>query len=130
MQETPQVRIDKWLWAARLFKTRSLAAEAVSGGKVHINDARVKASREVHPGDRLSITRGTECLDVVVVALSDRRGPAPVARGLYEETAESQARRREQAALRRMRAQANPAPAKRPDKKSRRQIIKFTQGGY
>ena len=87
------IRIDKWLWAARFFKTRSLATDAVSGGKVRLNEAPTKPSRDVKPGDRLEISNGDTRLQVVVQALSDKRGPAPEARLLYEETAASIAER-------------------------------------
>jgi len=123
-----RTRLDKWLWSARLFKTRALATVSVNGGKVHVDGSRSKPSHPVRVGELLSITRGTEQLEIVVRALSDKRGPARQAQALYEETAQSRARRSAQAELRRSRALANPAPAKRPDKKSRRQIIRFTQG--
>ena len=94
------IRIDKWLWAARFFKTRSLAREAISGGKVHLNGYRVKPGRALKPGDSLRVQRGEEEFTIVVVELSTRRGPAPVAQTLYEETEESRVRRehREKAA--------------------------------
>src|SRR4030088_1292175 len=78
--------IDKWRWAARFFKTRGLASEAVDGGKVHVNGERVKAARAVRLGDRLEIRRGPEVVEVLVLSLSDRRGPATTAQALYEET--------------------------------------------
>jgi ribosome-associated heat shock protein Hsp15 len=120
-----ECRLDKWLWCARLFKTRSLATAAVNGGKVHVNGARAKPARDLKPGDRLSITRGPERLEILVRRLADRRGPATEAQALYEETHESRAAREVRTELRRSRALTNPAPAKRPDKKSRRQIIRF-----
>ena len=88
-----ELRADKWLWCARFFKSRSLAAEAVAGGKVHVNGQRVKPSRPVRAGDLLEITVGYEVHTVEVRAIPARRGPAPEARLCYEETAESQARR-------------------------------------
>ncbi len=120
------VRIDKWLWAARFFKTRSLAQAAVEGGKVHVNGMRVKPARRVHPGDRLEITRGWEHFEVVVRGLSERRGPAREAQRLYEETLESRRRREREAEARRLARIASPAPGHRPDKRSRRQIRRFT----
>jgi len=114
------VRIDKWLWAARLFRTRALAVEAVSGGRVAVNGLRVKPSRPVRPGDRLDITRHTVRLSVVVQGVSSRRGPAAEAALLYEETAESRAARERQAAERRL---AQPPRAEfggRPTKRDRR----------
>src|SRR2546430_16480347 len=86
-----QVRIDKWLWAARFFKTRSLATDAVLGGHVQPNGARVKPSKDVRAGDTLEVRVGTVQWSLVVIGLSDKRGPASVARTLYEETAESAA---------------------------------------
>ena len=113
------LRIDKWLWFARFFKSRSQATEAVSGGRVHVNGERVKPSRDVHLGDTLSITRGEQRFEVVVAALPSRRGPAAEAQQSYTETAESLAareRKREQARL------APPAPFGRPDKHQRRAL--------
>jgi len=123
------IRLDKWLWAARFYKTRSLATVAVNGGKVHVNGARAKPSRVARPGDLIALNRGEERMEVVIGGLSAARGPASAARTLYEETAGSRSKREERSALRRSKALVNPAPAKRPDKKSRRQIIKFTHGG-
>src|SRR3954451_23151128 len=96
------VRIDKWLWAARLVKTRSLAAEAVKGGRVHVNGEAVKPSREIRPGDELEITLGRTRLVVVVHGLAERRGPAQEAQKLYEETPESRAEREREAEQRRL----------------------------
>ena len=122
-----KVRLDKWLWAARFFKTRSLASSAITGGKVHLNDQRTKPAHPVRPSDRLEIRRGSESITVIVQALSDRRGPASEAAKLYEETAASIAAREAQAAKRRLAALATPQPPARPDKKARRQIIRFTR---
>ena len=97
-----QVRIDKWLWAARFFKTRSAATEAVLGGRVHVDGERVKPSRDVRAGDTLEVTIGHVRRTVVVRAVAERRGPASVAATLYEETPESVAER-ERLALRRKR---------------------------
>ena len=83
------LRLDKWLWAARFFKTRSLASDAVSGGKVKVNEATSKPAREIKVGDRLDIANGETRWEVSVKALSDKRGPAPEARRLYEETPDS-----------------------------------------
>ena len=95
MTELQAVRIDKWLWAARFFKTRTLAQEAVELGRVRLDGSRVKSSREVRPGDRLEITRGEEKFTVYVEALSTARGPAAVAQTLYRETDESRILREE-----------------------------------
>ena len=120
------VRLDKWLWAARFFKTRSMAAEAVSGGKVHVNDARAKPARPVKLGDELAIRRGAEQFTVIVKGLSSQRGPAPVARQLYEETEQSRASREAEAETRRLFHKSYPSPPpSRPNKKDRRHIIRF-----
>jgi len=111
------VRIDKWLWAARFFKTRSLARQAIEAGHVRINDQRCKPAREPAPGDHISIIREQEHIDVVVCALSNVRGPAPQARTLYAETPTSIARRaleaEERAASRAQTIQTGPRPTKR-----------------
>ncbi|MCW8962425.1 MAG: S4 domain-containing protein [Gammaproteobacteria bacterium] len=121
------VRIDKWLWAARFFKTRSLASKAVAGGKVHLNGGRIKASKTVVPGDSLVIQRVDDQYTVMVLALSDRRGPAKVAQTLYEETAESLAARQDNREARRLSMQSSPAPKARPDKRARRLIHRFKE---
>ena len=124
--ETTKVRIDKWLWAARFFKTRSLAAQAVDGGKVHCNGDRVKPARLLQAGDRLRVRQGTAEMDVAVLGLSDRRGPASEAVLLYQETLDSIAAR---AALKeQMRAEPVFEGKGRPTKRDRRHIIRFTQG--
>jgi ribosome-associated heat shock protein Hsp15 len=122
-----RVRIDKWLWAARFYKTRSLASEAVEGGKVHVNGDRVKAARPLKPGDRLRIRRGVEEVELVVLALAERRGPATAAQALYEETDASVARRRALAEQQRADAAAPPRPSGRPDKKARRALSRFNR---
>jgi ribosome-associated heat shock protein Hsp15 len=123
--EDSAVRIDKWLWAARFFKTRVLAALAVTGGKVKVNGERVKAARVIRPGDAVRIHIGPYEYDVRVRALSARRGPAPQAALLYEETGPSIAARTELAArLSAERRLVAPAPG-RPSKKERRQVIQF-----
>lgn len=122
---TGRVRVDKWLWAARFFKTRGLASEAVDGGKVHVNGDRVKASRPLKPGDRLEITRGQDQLEVVVTGLAEQRGPATTAQTLYEETQASIDRRQTAAEQRRMLATSMPQTSGRPDKKARRDLARF-----
>ena len=124
-----RVRVDKWLWAARFFKTRALASEAVDGGKVHVNGARVKAARPLKVGDRLEIRRGDERFEVVVAALAQQRGPASVAQELYRETDASAAARRAESERRRMQAASNPRPGGRPDKRARRRIVRFRDLG-
>lgn len=128
MMTNEKVRIDKWLWAARFYKTRTLAATAVTGGHVHVNGDRVKASKSVSVGDELRIVRdGTEFI-VIVQALADKRGPAVVARTLYEETEESKTSRENQAAERRLFEFGRVfSPKKRPGKRDRRLIRRFTK---
>ena len=120
-----KLRLDKWLWAARFFKTRSLATDAVEGGKVHVNGQRVRPAKEVRLGDTLAITAG-ENWEVVVRALSERRGPAPEARLLYEETAASLAAR--EATKEARHYVADPAAERhgRPTKRDRRQLGRFS----
>ena len=123
------IRIDKWLWAARFFKTRALAATAVVGGKVKMAGERVKAAKAIRVGDELSIHIGTYEYRVRVRGLSGRRGPAPEAALLYEESAASKAAR-EQMALRLAAEKiVYPRGAGRPTRKARRQLIQFKQGG-
>ncbi|MGE5792300.1 MAG: RNA-binding S4 domain-containing protein [Bacteroidota bacterium] len=123
-----RVRIDKWLWAARFFKTRSLAAQAVDGGRVRLNGARVKPAKEVKPGDEVAVHIGELEWLVDIRALSGRRGPAEAARQLYEEREESRARRQVAIAARK----ALPEPAfglrGRPTKRDRRMLKRFTGG--
>lgn len=123
------IRLDKWLFAARLYRTRSLATVAINGGKVHVNGARVKPSRDVRLGDLISLARGKGPMDLTVRALSGKRGKAADAQALYAETAGSITARATRATLRKDRALINPAPEKRPDKRSRRNIIRFTKRG-
>lgn len=111
-------RIDKWLWAARFFKTRSAATDAVAGGHVHVGGARVKPSRELRIGETVEITRGRIRHTVVVAELGERRGPASVAATLYDETPESVAAREQQALERR----AAPRPIGRPTQVDRRRL--------
>ena len=113
-------RIDRWLWAARLAKTRAQAAETVRGGRVHVNGAAVKPGREVRPGDRLEITKGPVRLVVVVRATTTRRGPARDAALLYEETPESRAARERLAAERRLAEAPVSNLGGRPSKRDRR----------
>ena len=119
------VRLDKWLWAARFYKTRSLAVEAVNGGHVHINGQRVKPSREVHIGDELKINKTPYSYTITVQALSNKRGSASIAQTLYVEHAESIQQREVLLEQRKLLAAANPQPKRRPDKRERRKIIRF-----
>ena len=116
------VRIDKWLWAARFFKTRSLAAEAVDRGRVKINDERCKPARNVRPGDLLDIDNSSSEWQVRVLGLSSQRGPATVARLLYAETEESIVRREQQAEQRKLYTEPGEAIRGRPTKRDRRQL--------
>ena len=119
---TPAVRLDIWLWAARFFKTRSLAKQAIEGGKVAVNDAAVKPAKTVHAGDRLAIRRGEDAFVVDVLALSEKRGPAAVAQGLYRETDASRAARDALREQRRLEGAGFSKPATKPDKRARRLI--------
>ena len=121
-----RVRIDKWLWAARFFKTRSLAAEAIAAGKVEVNDERVKPAKLIQLGDSISVRLGPYLHVVHVRGLSERRGPASVAATLYEETAESSAARAKLAEQLRMAPAAFVYEEKgRPTKRDRREIDRF-----
>ena len=119
------VRLDKWLWAARFFKTRALAAGAVSTGKVHSGGQPVKPSRGVKIDDCYEIRRGYENFEVVVKALSEHRGSATTAQLLYRETESSVTRRKGEAEKRKLAMMARPQSVGRPDKKQRRQIRRF-----
>jgi ribosome-associated heat shock protein Hsp15 len=116
------VRVDKWLWAARFFKTRGAATEAVLGGHVQVNGARVKPARDVVVGDRLEITRSQERWAVVVTGLADRRGPASVAATLYEETPESAEERKRRRDQRRLARPLGADLSARPTKRDRRRL--------
>jgi ribosome-associated heat shock protein Hsp15 len=117
-----QVRLDVWLWAARFFRTRSLARQAVDTGKVDVAGQRPKASRLLRIGEAVQVTRGEEAFDVVVRGLSDARGPAPVAQALYEETEASRARREQQRLQRAAMRDGYRPPEHKPDKRARRLI--------
>jgi ribosome-associated heat shock protein Hsp15 len=120
-----RLRIDKWLWHVRLFKTRSLASDAVSGGKVKLDGERVKPAHEVRAGQRVNVTLGDRAIEVEIIALPLRRGPAAQMQACYAETeasAERSARHREQ---RRLAALVRPQPDHRPDKRERRHLDKL-----
>lgn len=114
------VRADVWLWAARFFKTRSLAKQAIDGGKIDLNNASCKPAKAVHVGDVFRISRGEERLEVEVLALSEKRGPALVAQGLYRESEASVKAREEAKAQRKL--VGTMAPPGRPDKQARREL--------
>ncbi|GMQ45156.1 ribosome-associated heat shock protein Hsp15 [Vibrio sp. 10N] len=122
--ENNSVRLDKWLWAARFYKTRSIARNMVDGGKVHYNGQRSKPSKIVELGAVIALRQGNEEKTVVIERISDQRRGAPEAQTLYSETAESIAKREDNALKRKLHAH-NPSPERRPDKKQRRDIIKF-----
>jgi len=119
------VRLDKWLWAARFYKTRSLASDAVDGGKVKLGGSNVKPAKDVKPGDRLHIRAGEQEYEVTVVALNEQRRPAPEARLLYEETAESMDKRAKEAELRKLAPVPGEDQRGRPTKRDRRQMSRF-----
>ena len=120
--ERSGVRLDVWLWAARFYKTRSLARQAIETGKVMVAGQRAKPSRTVRAGDELAITRADEAFEVAVLGLSDTRGPASVAQGLYAESEASRARREQQRALRAAERNGYRAPETKPDNRARRLI--------
>ena len=128
LNKLAKVRVDKWLWAARFFKTRSLAKAAIEGGKVQLDGQRVKVSREITTGDRLTIRQGWDEKSITIVALSDQRGPATTAQALYEESEESIARRERETLLRRAAGGLNK-PNHRPDKHERKQISRLRRDG-
>ena len=121
-----RLRIDKWLWAARFYKTRSLAAQAVDGGKARLNGERVKPAKELRVGDSLSIRSGELEWQVEVRGLSERRGPASEAAKLYAESEESRSRRELMVAMRK--AGPQPVTDGRPTKRDRRQLERFRRG--
>jgi len=120
------MRIDKWLWAARFYKTRSLAQQAIVAGRVKLNEARIKPAHELKAGDALAIRVGDFEWQITVKALSDKRGPADVARQLYEESAASRTERERRQDLRRWGAEPASALKGRPTKRDRRRIEDFT----
>lgn len=122
-----KVRIDKWLWAARFFKTRGLARDAIKGGKVQIDGHRVKPGRTLGEGDRLTVRRGDDEFEITVIDLGDRRLSAALAQEKYVEDPNSVARREAAAAQRKLDQQARADRQRRPDKRQRRQIIRFTR---
>ena len=124
---TQNVRLDKWLWAARFFKTRAVARDMVQSGKVQYNGQRTKPGKHVELGAMIKVPAGWDNREIKVLGLSDKRLSAPLAQALFEETAESVTKREENQAARKLSAFHSPKPDHRPDKKQRRQIIKFKQ---
>lgn len=130
MDQTPsRVRLDKWLWAARFYKHRTAATEAVEGGKVRVNELRVKPAKEVKAGDRIDVSIGETTTTVIVRGVADKRGSAPEAQGLYEETAESIAARSASREARQLAAAPGADLHGRPTKRGRRNIDRF-RGGF
>ena len=121
-------RIDRWLWAARFYKTRGLATEAVAGGRVHLNGERVKPAKEVRPGDRVEVRVAQTARTVVVSALAEKRGPASVAATLYEETPESREERERLALERRLARPLGADLGARPTKQERRRLDALRRG--
>ena len=126
MNSELKVRIDKWLWAARFYKTRNIAAAAVNGGKVHVNGQRVKPSRQIQIGDTLEITRGQFHAVIDINALSEIRGPAKQAHMLYEESQDSIKERELKIQQRKLLNASMPQSKRKPDKRQRRQIRKVS----
>ncbi|HCQ8601652.1 MULTISPECIES: ribosome-associated heat shock protein Hsp15 [Klebsiella] len=130
MKEKPveAVRLDKWLWAARIYKTRALAREMIEGGKVHYNGQRSKPGKVVELNATLLLRQGNEERTIVVKGITEQRRPASEAVALYEETAESIEKREKMALARKMNALTMPHPDRRPDKKERRDLMRFKHG--
>ena len=122
------VRLDKWLWAARFYKTRSLARTMIDGGKVHYNGRRSKPSKLVEIGDLVKLRQGTDEREVLVLEVSEHRGKAEQAQALYQETADSIKKREQNAQARKLNSQFAPSPERRPDKKERRTLLKIKHG--
>jgi ribosome-associated heat shock protein Hsp15 len=123
--EDEAVRLDKWLWAARFYKTRSIARDMVQGGKVHYNEQRTKASKSVDIGATIKLMQGNEEKTIVIEQITSHRRGAPEAQLLYSETEQSIKKREQNAEDRKNNAFLSPAPDRRPDKKQRRKIIQF-----
>ena len=123
--ELTEIRLDKWLWASRFFKTRAIAVESINGGRVHLNGVRVKPARVIRLNDELKITRGTERYHVVVKGLNDKRRPAKEAVLMYEETEESLQEREAAQELNRLQSANIKQPTHKPNKRERRVMDKF-----
>lgn len=126
-QSDNEIRLDKWLWAARFYKTRSIAKAMIEGGKVHYNGQRAKVSKAVEIGAMLKLHQGNEEKEVEVLALSDQRRGAPEAQLLYQETEKSVKQREAIAFARKANALSMPHPDRRPNKKERRELVKFKE---
>lgn len=123
----PRVRLDKWLWAARFYKTRAIAKEMIEGGKIRYNGQRIKPGKEVSPGATIILRQGPDEKTIIVKGVAEKRGGAPQAALLYEETEESIAKRQADKAMRKSVAISKPEPQSRPNKKQRRQITRFNE---
>ena len=127
-KDKENVRLDKWLWAARIYKTRALAREMIEGGKVHYNGQRSKPGKVVELNATLLLRQGNDERTIVVKGITEQRRPASEAVALYEETAESIEKREKMALARKMNALTMPHPDRRPDKKERRDLMRFKHG--
>ncbi len=121
------IRIDKWLWTSRFFKTRSLASDAVNGGKVHLNNQRVKAGRMVKIGDVLSIHKDTDLYELTITGINKTRRPAKEARLTYEESEDSRSRREQEQQIKKLASATRPMPKRKPGKREREQLRNFKQ---
>lgn len=121
------IRIDKWLWTSRFFKTRPLASEAVNGGKVHLNGQRVKAGRMVKTGDLLSIQKDSVLFEITITAINNTRRPAKEASLTYDESVQSRLRREQEQENKKLASAMRPAPQRRPDKREREQLRQIKQ---
>ncbi|MCK8046393.1 MULTISPECIES: ribosome-associated heat shock protein Hsp15 [Shewanella] len=126
-QQVFKVRLDKWLWAARFYKTRAISKEMINGGKVHYNGQRTKSSKFAEVGATIRLRQGHDEKEIVIKQLSEYRQKGSIAQTLYEETPQSIAKRETYAEQRRLNILNNPAPAQKPDKKQRRQIMRFKE---
>lgn len=124
-QSSAYMRLDKWLWAARFYKTRALAVEAINGGHVRLNGQRPKPGARVQAGDQVMVRKPALKYVVTVQQLAQQRGPASVAQQLYTEDAQSRQQREAEQALRKVQARLDPKPKRKPDKRERRRIIRF-----
>lgn len=121
------IRIDKWLWTSRFFKTRALATEAVNGGKAHLNGQRVKAGRMVKVGDVLAIQKNTDAYEVTILAINKTRRPAKEACLSYEESEQSRLKREKEQGMKKLVSATRPMPQRKPDKREREQLRRFKQ---
>ncbi|GGI99619.1 heat shock protein 15 [Shewanella hanedai] len=127
-KEVTSIRLDKWLWAARFYKTRAIAKEMINGGKVHYNGQRAKSSKVAELDAVIKLRQGHDEKEIVIIKLSEQRQKAAIAQTLYCETPESIVKRETYAEARRLNVLNNPAPDHKPDKKQRRQLIRFKEG--